>query len=221
MSKFGDVEVLDPWDVRNVTETYDLAVGVGPVTSCPQARWKILFVLGDTARHKEFGWDTLIVTSRAALVNVFMHNSKTYVHPMPLLEMEAGSRRLMKQDRSTIRLGGPIGKMDCQMSLWGLPEPGQVPFSAMDFNSRCLNGAVGDYSGMDNGYDIQVRRHLALGSVVCCPKDRGVIGDLADVVIDESDLLEGKHLEMKQEVIEDKVSKSDYVAAIEELIRRS
>jgi hypothetical protein len=196
-----------------------LAVGVGPVKFCPKAGHKILFVLGAVESHYKLDWDNIIVTSRGAAVNLFNYASKTLVHPMPLLEMEAGRRRLMKKEETFMRLEGPCTNMvNWEMSAWSLPS--QHPFSAIEFNSRCLNGGIGVYLRMDNGYDIQVRKHLAFGSIVYCPKDRGIIGDLADVVLDENDYNQKKHLEIKQEPIEDKVSKSDYITAIEDIIRR-
>jgi hypothetical protein len=199
-----------------------LAVGVGPVTSIPQARNKMLFVLGAVENHSNLNWDTIIVTTVGASVNISHIDSKTHVYPMPLLEMEAGRKRLMKEDKSLLSLGGYIDiQTHLQMNIWSLTAfSHQVPFSAMEFNSRCLNGAVGNYCRMDNGYDIQVRKHLAFGSAVYCPKDRGIIGDLVDYVIDPEDFCLDRHLEINQEPVADKVSKSDYVTAIEELIRR-
>jgi hypothetical protein len=217
------VDVLDSWDVRNVSQTYDLAVGVGAVTSCPQAERKISFVLGQTGLHKDFGWSDIVVTSQSAYSKLFSHGSRIYLHPMPLLEMEFGRKRLMKEDKSLIRIGGfMMSHLDYQATLWQLPDWNwQVPFCAMEFNSRCLNGASGNYLQMTDGYDIQVRRHLALGSPVYCFKDKEVIGDLVDVVFDQDDYMNQTHLETIQEVIEDKVSKEDYILAIEELIRRN
>lgn len=215
LSKFGEVDVLDSWDIRNVTETYDLAIGVGPVTSCPQAEKKMLFVLGSTLAHKDFGWDTYIVTSRAAYNKLFSYGSRIFLQTIPLLDMEAGSRRLMNSEEYLISLNGAFAhQTDFHMSCWRLSDFDiEVPFCAMEFNSRCRNGAIGNYYNMTDGYDIQVRKHLALGSPVICPKDKDVIGDLAGFVDDNSEKSE------KQEPIEDKVSESDYITAIEEIIR--
>jgi hypothetical protein len=58
-------------------------------------------------------------------------------------------------------------------------------FSPNDFNSAVRGGAVGFYPPwMEDGYDLQVRRHLCLGGAVMCPRDKEVLGDLADLCCD-------------------------------------
>jgi len=223
LGKAGPVDVLDPWDARSHSEKYDLAVCVGPVRGCPLARRRMLLVLGPTSWHsKRADWDDVVVTSPAAVRNAvrhFGHGPRFYLNPPPLLAMEAGRRRLMK--RRVIGLcASPGGEQEggpavIEMALWSLPEGRQVPFSAMEFNSLCLNGAYGVYRKMGDGYDVQVRRHLALGSPVLAPRDEGVLGDLAERCLENFD---GHSIPV--EPVEDKVSIEGYVEALKEVIRR-
>jgi len=224
--EFGSVEILDPWDTRSFTETYDVALCAGPVTSCPYAKRRILLVLGPTHLHRDFGWDDVVVTSPRAQRNAmwkFNHGTRFYMHSPPLLNLEAGRLRLMerKVDGLCAAPCGPHVRWPAtSMALWSLPSEGDIPFSAMQFNSLCLNGAYGIYRGMGDGYDVQVRRHLALGSPVvlgCRDADAiAVLGeDLADVCLDGFD---GHSIPV--EPVEDKVSVEGYKEALREIIRR-
>jgi len=62
----------------------------------------------------------------------------------------------------------------------------------LEFNTEARRGAVGYYPAwMEDGYDVQVRRHLSLGSAVVCRRDPEVLGRLADLCFDEvSDIRE-------------------------------
>ena len=218
----GEVTELDGWDVRSHTQTYDVAVCIGAVRSCPVAARRILFVLGPTKWHHDLGWDEVIVTSQRAAINItrqFGHGSRVFTCPPPLLEMRAGSRRLMEpQNNSIIHLSSsrpkPEDAVTAHMPIWTplrKPPVGgavTIPFSPMEFNSRARHGATGYYGGMDDGYDIQVRRHLAFGSRVECPEDKLVMGDLLDVC--NRDI----------EPVEDEISKSDYRDQLTELLGR-
>lgn len=224
LGDLGEVDLLDPWDVRSVTEAYDLAVCVGPVTSCPIARRRVLLVLGPTAWHPKCAeWDDVVVTSPAAERNAlghFGHGVRVRLNPPPLLAMRAGRRRLLKRNVRGL-CASPGGEQEgapasvIEMALWSLPEGCQVPFSAMEFNSLCLNGAYGVYRRMGDGYDIQVRRHLALGSPVLAPRNEDVLGDLAELCLEDFD---GHSIPV--EPVEDKVSVEGYVEALRETIRR-
>jgi hypothetical protein len=76
----------------------------------------------------------------------------------------------------------PFGSSDwSESSPYGGTDV-RFAFSPNDFNSAVRGGAVGFYpSWMEDGYDLQVRRHLCLGGAVMCPRDNGVLGDLADL----------------------------------------
>jgi hypothetical protein len=218
LGQFGKVDVLGPWDIRSHTSVYDLAVGAGPVTSCPLAKQRLLFVLGPTAAHQDFDWDVAVVTSPKAQKNAslrFKTHCRVCLHPMPLLSMEAGKRRL-RDNVSTALCASPIPPSEVygvQMSLWAWTKE-RGPFSAMEFNSLCRHGAYGYYCGLDDGYDVQARRHLALGSPVVCDCDPNVLGSLVDHCVPLVRLLPSK-----KEVVADRVGISEYVRAIEEMIR--
>ena len=217
----GDVDVLNPWDERNCTERYDLAVCLGPVSSCPRADRMVLLVMGPTHGHHEMGWDDVVVTSpraRSSAMRHFGHGVRVHLNPPPLLAMQAGRRRLMERKVEGL-CASPSGPHEnwpvISMSLWSLPNEGEVPFSAMEFNSLCLNGAYGIYRYALDGYDIQVRRHLALGSPVLAPRDEEVTGDLAELCLEDFD---GHSIPV--DPVEDKVLVEDYVGALEDIVRR-
>lgn len=213
--QFGEVDVLDPWDVRSHTSVYDLAVGVGPVLSVPLAKRKMLFVLGPTRLHQDLDWDDVIVTSPKAQRNAesrFKSYSRLELHPMPLLDMEAGKRRI--RDRVQVSLCAfpvLIGAANVQMGIW---SNGEMPFDSMEFNSLCRHGAYGYYCGLDDGYDIQVRKHLAFGSPVVCDCDPEVLGDLASSCVQSV-----KELPSEQRVVPDSVVIFEYEKEIKSIIR--
>src|SRR5210317_2017194 len=85
LAKHGEVEPLDAWDVRSHTKVYDLAVGVGPITSCPLAHKKIQFVLGPSYLHLHLGWDVMVVTSPKAKSFMMGYDAEVHLKPIPLL----------------------------------------------------------------------------------------------------------------------------------------
>jgi ribose 1,5-bisphosphokinase PhnN len=97
------------------------------------------------------------------------------------------------------------------MALWGGYEGGTL-FSSREFNSLAGNGAFGVYAGMADGYDVQVRRHLAFGSPVVCNQDRDVIGDLADLCVQN----EGEMVRVER--VKDGVRERDYLDSLDEII---
>jgi len=217
----GDVEVLDNWDIRSHTEVYDLAVCVGTVTNCPLAKKIILFVFGHTWSYENLDWDVAIVTSTKAqsvAQTAFGSNVRVFKCIPPLLMMEAGERRLRSFQNVPLHascdtsLTASSYEEILLMAWWSVPYGDEIPFTPAEFNSLCLNGAYGVYD-MSDGYDIQTRRHLALGSPVLCPCDVDVIGELADVCSDR------EPCELKQP-IPDLVREEDYLAQLEEIMRR-
>jgi hypothetical protein len=222
MATMGSVDVMNSWDYRSHQEAYDVAVCVGPVSSCPLSKRRVLFVFGPTCIHPDYNWDLVVVTSdkaRIKAVRRFGHKVMVFLAPPPLLALEAGRRRLMDPQDGWIHasplndVSGP-NKMT-RMALWSNPKDGQHPFNPMEFNSRALNGAKGFYMGMDDGYDIQVRRHLHLGSPVVCPRDREVIGGLADVCFETIESVASI-----REPILDGITTAGYKSTIQDIMRR-
>jgi len=196
--------------------SYDLAVGVGPVSSRPLSDKGILFVLGPTAAHRCGDWDTIIVTSPKAERNVkkAFTGKDVRLMPIPLLELDAGRRRLMDRIATGLCASPVPVDFDCiQMALWSWPKS-RMPFCVMEFNSLCRHGAFGYYCGLDDGYDVQVRRHLALGSPVVCDCDPEVLGGLESHCVTTV-----RELPLKQEAVEDMVKIDDYEQQIENIVR--
>lgn len=219
LREHGEITIVDPWDMRAYSRSYDVAFCVGPVSTCPLAKTRVLFVLGPVAAHRNFDWDVVVVTSQKAAqcaMAAFGTAPRVYLATPPLLDMEAGRRRLMDQQTLALCASGSLAAPQdgnyLRMAWWTLPKQEEVAFSALEFNSLCRHGAYGVYGG-DDGYDIQVRRHLALGSPVICPCARDVIGDLADMCSTD----EPKKLD---EPVKDDVTKQDYAQQISEAIRR-
>lgn len=216
-----DADVHDPW--RPHTETYDVSVCIGPVTSCPPAKKRVLFVLGQTVNHPDLDWDTVIVTSERArnlCLRKFGHGVRVIKLIPPVLQLNAAKRRLVDTKRGFVHASDmasdAYGMHGIKMlTLWGNhPAPehheggsawihGQCDywfnwvcakqenmkakavslFTTLEFNSLVRGEAIGFYPRcMEDGYDVQVRRHLALGGRVVCPQDKEVLGDYADLV---------------------------------------
>jgi len=236
----GDnADVYGPWDIP--TSSYDVAICIGPVSSCPPAKKKILFVFGQVANHPDFDWDIVVTTSGMARdfsVKKFGHQVRAYKVIPPVLSASAGRRLLVDSRRGYIH----ASEMLCQSSsvktfnIWGAKrskiEIGTRArndwqdlrprfFSALEFNSLIRGGAVGYYpSSMADGYDVQVRRHLAFGGRVVCKKDKHVLGRACDFVDDievNHDLFE---LEPRKPKVWPETEKS-YAKSIKEIIRRA
>jgi hypothetical protein len=194
----GDVRILHPWDVDCHTQVYDLAICVGPTNICPLAKKRVLLVLGPTELHYDLEWDGVVVTSEKAkrlATTSFGYKTKVVLNPPPLLELEAGKRRLMESQNIPLHASSKKDMIFPEyiaeylyMSWWVYSEKA-IPYSSMEFNSHALNGLYGYYLGMSDGYDIAVRRHLALGSPVVCNLDEEVIGDLTSYCVDKIELL--------------------------------
>lgn len=223
-ASIGEVRQIDPWDVNAFTTRYDLAICVGPVTSCPVADKRILFAFGPSSCHRDFGWDCVVTTSEVAKANLmarFGHGCSYRCIPVPLLEMQSGKRRLMSENQVSIYAAPLKGMADINMCLWGIPRDGQTPFSTMEFNSLCRNGAYGLYVDGD-GFDVQVRKHLALGSPAVVAGNMDVLPEwLRGKVFKIEDLSDDGRLPVKKvEPVVDQVSESDYEASVRSIIRR-
>jgi hypothetical protein len=158
----------------------------------------VLLVFGMTVSHLPADWDVAVVTSRKAervAGRMFGVRTKVVRLEPPILGLEVGRRRMVDPfdgvlHASEAAAGVPGARM---MRLWGAAPGGPwdafgerrgepEPFSLLEFNSLVRGGAVGFYpGGMDDGYDVQARRHLALGGEVSCRRDPEVLGDLADL----------------------------------------
>lgn len=213
----GNVTVIDPWDIRSYSASYDVAFCVGPVGSCPLAKTKVLFVFGPISAYPALEWDVVVVTSHKAAeraVAAFGPAPRVRIAVPPLLAMEAGRRRLMDKREMPLHASCDHAEIDdaVRMAWWAQPRDGEISFTPLEFNSLCRHGAYGVYEDTD-GYDLQVRRHLALGSPVVCPCDRDVIGDLADVCSPD----EPKPL---KEPVADNVTQQDYEQQLDDALRR-
>lgn len=222
-SGLGEVRYLDPWDVRALTQKYDVAICVGPVTSCPVADVKILFAFGPSSCHRDLGWDCVVTTSEASRENLIMrfgYGCAVLCEEPPLLEMRSGRRRLMSERVVSICASPEKGMADVNMSLWGRPSGGQVVFSSMEFNSLCRNGAYGLYVGGD-GFDVQARRHLAFGSPVAVGNVEAIPERLRGKVFKMDDIIDDGRLKVKKvEPIEDDVPEGRYEDFVKRVMRR-
>jgi hypothetical protein len=197
LSGLGAVVSLPDWSAETHREVYDLGVCVGPTRICPLAKRRALFVLGQTIHHLSADWDAVVVTSEKAKTSVFRRfgrGCRVIVAPPPLLGLEAARRRIVEQNRQLLHVSeGGISLKDnvTVFRVWGdFPFHADKPvredlYCHLGFNSLVNAGAIGFYpDSMEDGYDIQVRRHLAFGGPVVCRRDKLVLGDLADLCCD-------------------------------------
>jgi hypothetical protein len=188
------VRVLNQLDHGMYDSVSDIAVCVGPVAFCPLAKKRVLFVLGQTKHHLVEDWNSVVVTSEKAQSLAFKRfGMKPIVRIMdfPVTALHMGRRRLV--DRHVELMHVSEGGIQTDKKVTVLRAWGEVPnvvapkseqeklFKALEFNSRVKAGAIGFYpDSMEDGYDLMVRRHLALGGVVTCKKDKDVLGFMAD-----------------------------------------
>lgn len=196
LSGLGSVSMMPEWSPESYLEYYDIGVVVGPARVCPLARKRVLFVLGRTADHLIANWDAVVVTSekaRSLAFRRFGHGCRIVVAPPPLVGLHLARRRIVEPWTGLVHVSG--GGMSLPESVFIMRTWGNQPFSSvrpeecysdLEFNSLVKAGAVGFYpEDMEDGYDIQVRRHLALGGSVVCRKDKQVLGELADLCLDK------------------------------------
>lgn len=216
LSRLDEVIRISNGSPLSHTEVYDLAVCVGSVAVCPLAKKRILFVLGQVKNHPVGDWDGIVVSSSMAqdlAFKRFGHGFRSLVAPPPILGLEAGRRRLVNPENGMIHLsdGGFSFPDDVLVfRTWGncqFDVKREFLYSNLDFNSKIRAGCVGYYpSDMEDGYDIQVRRHLALGGSVICRRDKLVLGDLTNRCFELG------------EKIPDKIEAVDCVGDLEEYV---
>ena len=196
-----DVSLIWPWDAGSHTVSYDVAVCLGPVTSRPLAKKSVLVVLGMTRSHADLSWDVVVVSSRKAQENASRFDgADVRITDSFIPDVELGRRRNFTPFDSpvfihTSEFGWEKRAGIVSSGCWGLflGEGFQVDgagegefrgiFDALEFNTWIRQGGVGVYPDwMEDGYDLQVRRHLALGGGVICRKDDAVLGEWADLV---------------------------------------
>jgi hypothetical protein len=193
----ASIQRVQQFDPATHTSVADVAVCVGPVKVCPLARKNVLFVLGQTRLHTPGDWDAVVVTSQKAkglAFRQFGYRPLVRVARPPTTLLHLGRRRLVDEKRDWFHVSeGAVQVQDAVfMRVWGnFPnlmsnQIGQETlFNALEFNSLVKAGAVGFYpDSMEDGYDLQVARHLALGGPVVCRKDKDVLGPLADFCFD-------------------------------------
>ena len=173
--------VLNPWDIRSHTEEYDVSISIGPVDNKPLSRKSILFVMGQTRNHNLDGFDQIFVTSEKSKMIVEEQGGKADILIPPVIGHHIGRNRIFS------RYSGMINASDIDdiddvrvMSLW---SGDCEPFDPLEFNTLIRAGGVGYYPDeMEDGYDIQVRRHLSLGGRVLCRRDGLVLGDMLNMI---------------------------------------
>lgn len=234
LSDCHDVTVLDPYNPKAYSEIYDLAVCIGPVSSIPLCRKRILMMFGQTQHHHDFSWDAVVVSSRMAMEHVFLqfgHGCLVRLMPPPLTGLELAARRIVRPQNELLHVSdGDIelpGNVNVLYS-WGhkpvhfdessfdiKKQPSLGLFNIREFNSRVKAGAIGYYVGMKDGYDIQVRRHLSLGGSVVCSRNRDVLGDLADLCSESVN-----SVPKSVNPVDCSVDVNDYFLSLQELIAR-
>ena len=198
---------IDPWIAP--AKIHDVAICVGPVSDCPPARKKVLFIMGQTKNHSDLNWDQIIVTSDKAktlALRKFGHGIKVRKIVPPVIGINDARNRIVDNFKGFLIHASDSKSLGRQtvktFSLWGSCDNGDIwneyndlgfhfkvwksrvkeMFSSFEYNSMIRGGAVGFYpEAMEDGYDIQVRRHLALGGRVICRQDRDVLGDNVDL----------------------------------------
>jgi hypothetical protein len=242
-----DLSVFNQYETSAYCESYDLVIGIGPVKMRPVAKRAVLFALGETRFHHNLEWDLVVVTCKKAVANVLKimgHKCKLVIAPPALTDLHVGRRRIVDDNRYGLYAGSwiTIGLDSLysfgiyQMNLWDdyVAADAVVPgvrvknmdyvnkidvYSSLEFNSLVRGGAVGIYPAwMDDGYDIQVRRHLALGGSVMCSRDKDVIGDLADIVYDIKDIVDFEKVERRDGNFGDINEIDNYAEKIREIV---
>ena len=184
LKESGDVHQFCSWQSEAFAQRWDLAVGVGPVRAKPPAATSVLFVLGPTATHHDFGWNAVMLSSQGAYQNAARSwgQEKAYVVAKPpLLQLEAGRRRLLHPQTGWVMASSVFPVVQPEelrfFRVWNLGRGER--YTALEYNSAVRAGCKGCYVGLADGYDLQVRRHFALGSGAVCDCDELVVGELA------------------------------------------
>jgi len=205
LALFPGVEIRSlsyPFGGQAYSDRYDIAFCVGPVSYCPCARRRVGFLLGPVELHANFEYNVVLCGSSASARRAIMAwglGVKCIVLEIPVLETEAGRRRCLELERSVViglpwagrcslaydafvLAGGlsPVHVFACWTPPSGLSAS---LFTSSEFNCRVRHGGVGVY-GSSVGFELLVRRHLALGGLVFCNRDKKALGDFSDFCMD-------------------------------------
>jgi hypothetical protein len=179
------VQTVYPWDLEAFTKQWDISISVGISNSIPAKR-KILFMLGPTRLYKSNDWQDVITTSDKAFRSSVMTFLGASIHKVevPIRGLQKAKNRIVEPNKVILHCApdfrASISSLRSVVRLGMWCRAGDKMFRTYDFNSYVKGGAIGVYPE-DDGYDLQVRRHLAMGSPVFCNRDFEVIGELADV----------------------------------------
>jgi hypothetical protein len=220
------VDVLNPWNM-GFNAHYDVAFSIGPMDKLASSSFNILMVYGDSSVYNMDGYDMIVVTNDKALKNCrerFGDKRYLVIDP-PVLDLNAGKRRISEKKNFYINYSI---NTDLYFRVKGLNKIYRswagvdfLLFNANDFNTYVRNGAVGYYDGeYDDGYNIQVKRHLSLGGrVVVNNPDEEVLGDLIKYVNSNADASEGVPEELRKAGVEmDFGGEEEYGRKIKELL---
>jgi hypothetical protein len=191
------VDIIMPWDFK-LHEVYDVAFCIGPNASSVNAHVRVLMVFGDSSVYKGNGYDVIVTTNNRALENCEARfgDKKYFKIELPVLDLEAGRRRLSEEKFFYTNYSN---NPDIYFPVKGLRKiyknwtaSGNYPlFNVGDFNTFIRKGGIGYYDGSTDGYDVQVKRHLALGGrVVIEEPDEKVIGTLIKYIDNGVDFYE-------------------------------
>ena len=221
------VDVLSPWDM-GLNTSYDVVFSIGPTGKFINSSFNILIVYGDSSVYEVDDYDIIVVTNNKALKNCQERfgNKKYLVIDPPALNISAGKRRLSKKKNFYVNysintdLYFRVKGLNRMYRSWD--QGCSNIFNSNDFNTYVRNGAVGYYDGeYDDGYNLQVKRHLSLGGqVVVNNPSEEVLGDLIKYVNKDIDASEAmpECLRMDGKVIDFQHQEEDYGKKIKELL---
>ena len=221
------VDVLSPWDM-GLNTSYDVIFSIGPTGKFINSSFNILMVYGDSSVYEVDDYDMIVVTNNKALRNCRERfGSKKYlVIDPPVLNINAGKRRLSKKKNFYINysintdLYFRVKGLNRMYSNWA--QGHSDIFNSNDFNTYVRNGAVGYYDGeYDDGYNLQVKRHLSLGGqVVVNNPCEEVLGDLIKYVNKDIDASEAmpEGLKAVGKGMDFRCQEEDYGKKIKELL---
>jgi len=220
------VDLLNPWEVK-FNKSYDVAFYVGPTNNLINSCFNVLMVYGDSSVYNVDDYDMIIVTNDKALKNCRERfgDRKYLVIDPPVLDLNAGLRRLSVKKNFYINYSI---NTDLYFRVKGLNRlyrnwAGDYSelFNANDFNTYVRNGAIGYYDGeYDDGYNLQVKRHLSLGGqVVVNNPCEEVLGGLIKYVHKDIDIAGAMPSDLKKSRANiDFKGKEEYGEKIKELL---
>ncbi len=221
------VDVLSPWNM-GLNTSYDVVFSIGPTGKFINSAFNILMVYGDSSIYEVDDYDMIVVTNNKALRNCRERfgDRKYLVIDPPVLSVSAGKRRLSEKNNLYINysintdLYFRVKGLNRAYRSWS--QGSSDIFNSNNFNTYVRNGAVGYYDGeYDDGYNLQVKRHLSLGGqvVVNSPSEE-VLGDLIKYVNKNVDASEAMPDSLKAagRKIDFKYQEEEYGKKIKELL---